>query len=240
MTAMLRRIPFRFSRDQIIAAVAYSLTMILFVTATKMTTAANAILLQYTNPVFVILFGYFFLDEKTDVTDILTVLGVLGGLALFFSGDSSGALFRSGNLGIILALGSGLTFGICTVFLRRQKEGRPEDSLILAHFLTFAFSVPFWFTVSLPDMKSTAGLLLLGIFQVGLPSILYARGLTRITAVSAVLITMIEPVMNPVWVALFYKEFPSVQAVCGGAVILFFIFLRVFIKNRQSVRSGTV
>ncbi len=228
MLCVLRRIPRRFDRNQVIGAAAYSLTMILDVTATKMTTAANAIFLQYTNPIYVIILGRFLLDEKTDWIDAVTVAGVLGGMALFLGGG----LNFSGNAGIAAAVCSGAAFGVSVVFFRRQKDGNPADSFILSHVITFAVTLPFWFGSAPPDMKSVGGLFLLGIIQMGLPSILYAKGITRVTAISSVLITMLEPVMNPVWVLLFYGEKPAGRTVAGGAVILSFIFFRVFLKNR--------
>jgi drug/metabolite transporter (DMT)-like permease len=210
------------------AALAYSLTMILFVVANKLTTAANTILLQYTNPLYVILFGPLVLGEKNERIDYVTVAGVFAGMILFLVDG-----IRGGNtLGNILAALSGITFGFTTLLMRRQKDGHPSDSFVLAHLITIAAMSPFFFSSPAPSLQSWGGLLALGIFQIGIPSVLYSVGITRIAAVSAVLITILEPLMNPVWVFIFRREAPSYTAILGGAVILGFLFLRTVVKNR--------
>ncbi len=241
ITLALKRLPVVFVRntngsinrrdtiDRILAGFFYSATMILFVVATKMTTAANAILLQYTNPLYIIILGPFLLHEKNDWIDYASVIGVMCGMVLFLADGLSG-----GNLlGNIIALSSGVTFGLSTIFMRRQKDGHPEDSFTLSHILTFIITLPFLFDGGNPGIKGSIGLLLLGVMQIGLPSILYARGITRVTAISAVLITMLEPLMNPLWVLLFYGEKPSVSTLTGGLLILLVIFVRVVLKNAK-------
>jgi drug/metabolite transporter (DMT)-like permease len=214
------------------AALAYSATMILFVFANKLTTAANAILLQYTNPLWVILLGPVALKEKNTWVEYLTVLGVLGGMTLFALDTLEG-----GNiLGDIIACASGVCFGVSIVLMRKQKNSNPSDSFVLAHILTFIVSLPFIFTSGMLSAQSVAGILALGVFQVGFPSILYSVGIMRITAISAVFCTMLEPLMNPVWVFLFTGEKPSLNAVLGGAVILGFIMFRTLFIYKKSLK----
>lgn len=221
---------FAFSADQVLAAVFYSATMILFVLANKMTTSANAVLLQYTEPVFIVLFGIFLLrDEKTSLFDWLIIAGVLFGMVLFFLDD----LTVGANAGNFLAVLSGITFALTAIFMRRQKNGRPVESFMLAHILTFIVSIPFIIRAGMPDRTGFAGLALLGVFQVGLPSLLYGRGVTGVSAVSVALITMLEPVLNPLWVALFYREYPSVRALAGGFIIVCCVTLRTVFKVRK-------
>jgi drug/metabolite transporter (DMT)-like permease len=210
------------------AALAYSLTMILFVVANKLTTAANTILLQYTNPLYVILFGPLILGEKNSRIDYVTVAGVFAGMFLFLVDG-----LRSGNtLGNILAALSGIAFGFTALFMRKQKDGHPSDSFVLAHLITVVAMSPFCFTSGAPSFQSWGALLALGIFQIGIPSVLYSMGIVRVTAVSAVLITMLEPLMNPVWVFIFRAEAPSPTAILGGAVILGFLLLRTAVKAK--------
>jgi drug/metabolite transporter (DMT)-like permease len=118
--------------------------------------------------------------------------------------------------------------------MRKQKDSNPADSFTLAHLLTFLAALPFCFSGGMPSAKSWAGIFSLGIFQIGIPSLLYASGIARVTAISAVFITMLEPLMNPVWVFVFAGEKPSVNAVAGGAVILAFISFRSFVNYRRS------
>lgn len=210
-------------------AVCYALTLLLFVAATKMTTAANAVLLQYTNPVWVILFGPVLLNEKNRKSDYLAVAGVMAGMLLFFSGGLSGGSF-SGN---ILAVLSGITDGFMSIFMRRQKNGHPEDSFTLSHFITLAVSLPFWFVSPHLSAQSVLCLFLLGIFQIGIPSILYAMGISRVRALSAGLISMLEPLMNPVWVLLAVHEVPSGTTIAGGMIILGSIVLRAAVQGKS-------
>ncbi len=221
---------FVFSFDQIMAALCYSATMILFVIANKMTTSANAVLLQYTEPVFIVLLGHWLLrEEKTGLVDWLVIAGVFGGMILFFLDDLS----FGANAGNLIAVVSGVTFALTAIFMRRQKDGRPADSFMLAHLVTFIVSVPFIFRAGAPSATSMTGLALLGVFQMGLPSILYGRGVAGVSAISTALITMLEPVLNPLWVAVFIHEYPSPRALLGGAVILVFVTARTVFKARK-------
>jgi len=227
MLILIRRPRFTFSFNQIMAALSYSATMILFVCANKMTTSANAVLLQYTEPVFIVLLGRYLLrDEKTGWLDWLVIAGVFGGMVLFFLDEIS----FTANTGNVLAILSGLTFALTAIFMRRQKEGRPADSFMLAHIITFAVSIPFMFHAGRPSPASLTGLLLLGVFQMGIPSILYSRGVAGVSAISTALITMIEPVMNPVWVVLFIHEYPSPRAIIGGGIIIACVTVRTVLK----------
>lgn len=220
--------------DKIIATVAYSATMILFVQATKLTTAANAILLQYTNVLYVIIFGPILLGEKNTWVDYLSAGGIFTGMILLVSGGFDNVGLTAENItGIVYALLSGFAFGCTTIFMRRQKDGHPEDSFILSHVLTFIIAIPVITASGVPGVQSMGALLLLGIFQIGLSSVLYAWGIRRVHALTAVLITMSEPVMNPVWVLIFYKEIPTAYSVAGGIIILAFLFFRVYGKQKR-------
>lgn len=231
MLAFVRRPRFDFSANQVLAAVFYALTMILFVLANKMTTSANAILLQYTEPIYIILLAPLLLrEEGTDWVDWLAVAGVLGGMYLFFVGE----IDLRANFGNAIALASGLCFALFAIFMRRQKDGRPAESFMLAHMITLAVSIPFMFRAGIPTPVSLGGLALLGVFQIGLPSILYARGIMGVSAISAALITMIEPVMNPVWVFLLVGEKPTPGALAGGAIILATVTARTVLKVRKT------
>ncbi len=246
MIIALKRIPKLFVRDEnnnidkkqsidrIIATLVYAATMILFVFANKMTTSANAILLQYTSVLYVIALGPFLLGEKNSFIDILASFGILGGMALLVSDGFTAESFNSVSMaGNILALLSGVCFGLTTIFMRRQKDGHPEDSFTLSHLLTFLVAIPAIIEGGVPNTQSIGAILILGIFQIGIPSILYSMGVTRVTAISAALITMLEPVMNPVWVFFFWGESPSTRTILGGVTILAFLFFRVYIKNKS-------
>lgn len=220
--AFHRELRFTWTFDQIGGAIAYAGTVVLFVIANKLTTAANAILLQYTAPVYVALFSPWFLGEQADRRDWLTLLIMLGGMALFFIDELS----FDGYLGNSIALASGLCFAWLTLFLRRQKDCSALPSLLLGNLLAGVIGLPFMFQ-SMPDLSSCVGLLLMGVVQLGLPYILYALALRHVRAVEGILVPMIEPVLNPVWVFLMMGEKPSPWAIVGGAMILGAVLFRV-------------
>lgn len=218
----LKKPKFTFSKAQIIAAVAMAATMLLFVTANKMTTAANAILLQYTAPIFVALLSFFLLKEKVRRIDWLLIAIVLGGLSLFLLDDMT-----TGNLiGNALALLSGLTFAVMIIALRFQKNESPIESTLLGNLITFLVTIPFIAKAPLPDMTSIIGLVLLGTFQLGLAYILFANAIKHVTAVEGILLSIMEPLCNPIWVFLFIGEIPSSNALIGGIIVLAAITIR--------------
>ncbi len=200
---------------QIGGALAYAGTVILFVLANKMTTAANAILLQYTAPVYVALFSPWFLGEPARRSDWAAIAVVLGGMVLFFMDK----LTPAGLWGNIAALASGFCFGWLALFLRRQKGASTIESLFLGNLIAAAVGLPFLFGPP-PDARGVAALLLLGVVQLGVPYILYALAIRHVTAVTAVLVPMIEPVLNPLWVLLATGETPGPLSIAGGIVIL--------------------
>lgn len=229
-----KKIDWRATTNLLLGGFFYAATMLLFVPATKMTTAANAILLQYTNPIYIIIFGPLLAGEKSDWIDIAAVAGILAGMVLLLWGDLGGGQM-AGN---ILALLSGVTYGGTTIFLRRAKNTRPSDSLNLSCLLSFLFAIPFIVKAGLPQSAmSYPALLCLGVFQIGMPAVLLSIGIEKVPALSSVIITMIEPMMNPVWVALFAGEVPSASSIFGGLVILACIVAHVALKRAAAVRK---
>jgi drug/metabolite transporter (DMT)-like permease len=212
-------------------AVAYALTMQGFVIANKLTTSANAIMLQYSAPVWAGLLGWILIREKPHWEHWGALICVFGGLALFFKDSLSGGAF----LGDSVAVLSGVFFGAHSVFLRMQKDGNPSDSMLLAHILNCALSVPFLFFY-FPSLKASAlaAILYMGIIQIGCASLLFSYGIKRISAVQAMLTAMIEPVLNPLWVLVVTGEKPSFSAITGGGIIVAAVIASSVIgKNRE-------
>ena len=213
-----------------LAAVCYALTMIMYVLGNKMTTAANTILLEYTSPIYIIMFGPAILGEKNKISDYISVVVVICGMVLFFSEG-----LETGNMaGNIIAALSGVAFGFCTIFMRNQTPDRSINSFVLAHLMTFVSCCPFAFIYGMPSGMSCAGLVLLGIFQIGIPSVLYSVGLKNVRALTATFISMIEPLMNPVWVMIFNGETPSWQCLVGGSLILGCIGVRAVLARQKA------
>ncbi|MDR1576018.1 MAG: DMT family transporter [Treponema sp.] len=195
----------------------YAATMILFVIANKLTASANAILLQYTAPVWACLLAWFLLREKPRWEHWVALCVVGGGMLLVFRGGLSGGSL----LGDCLALVSGLTFGANSVLMRMHKDGSPADIMICAHLTTAAFSLPFFFLYPpRVDAGNVCSMLFMGVFQIGAASALFAYGIRRITAAQAMLLAAIEPVLNPVWVFLVTGERPALSVIAGGGVII--------------------
>ena len=218
---VVRKPKFHFSPVQIGGAISFSATVICFVSATKLTTAANAILLQYTAPVYTALFAWRFLGERTSWVDWATIAVVFGGVTLFFLDDLS----RGGYIGNILALLAGVAHAWLGLFLRKQKDASPYESILLGNMLTAVIGLPFMLGASLSILDWT-GLALLGVFQLGFSSILYAYAIKRVRALDAMLIFMIEPILSPIWVFLVVGESPGRWAIVGGAVVIISVTIR--------------
>ncbi len=213
--AYLRRLPKNFTPWKITATVAHILTAFLFITATKLTTAANAIFLQYTAPLYIVLLGMWFLRERPSRTDWISMAIIFAGMLLFF-GDK---LTASGFYGNLLAILSGVTLAVMNVALRAQKDGTPADSIFIAHLITAVVGFPFVLKETW-TVSSWLIILYLGIFQIGLSFIFFTSAIKHVPAIEATLISTLEPILNPVWVFLFLGEQPGQLALVGGLIVL--------------------
>jgi drug/metabolite transporter (DMT)-like permease len=196
--------------------VVYALMILTFVSATKMTTAANAIFLQYTGPLYVLALGPFLLKEPFRKIDAAAVAVALGGMSLFFVGKlDPGAL--AGNL---VAVVSGVFFGLTILLLRRDASGDAIPSVIAGNLAAAALALPFaWGHLAL-DAKGALLVLFLGIVQLGISYVLFVGGLKTVPAAEASLLGMLEPMFNPLWAFLGLGERPSTWAALGGAIVL--------------------
>jgi drug/metabolite transporter (DMT)-like permease len=226
--AVIRRPKFTWSRDQILCAAAYAATVILFVISNKLTAAANVILLQYTAPIYVALFGFLVLKEKTTVTDWMTILVVVAGMALFFADD----LDMRGLWGNILSIVDGITYAAVILLMRKQKEDSLH-AILLGNILTAIIGLPFALG-SAPSGSLLFSLFVMGIFQLGLPYILFALAIKSVSALDAALIPVIEPILNPIWVFLLMGEVPGKWALTGGAIVFIAITLRCVIAAAKA------
>jgi drug/metabolite transporter (DMT)-like permease len=235
--------PWRTSRLTWGIAVSYALTLVMFVSATKLTTAASAIFLQYTAPLYLLVSGAVFLGERTSRIDYAAVAVALGGMALFFVGK----LQTDAVTGNALAAASGVTLAAMFTLLRAPgstPQTRPE-AMVLGNVLLvvglFVVNVmrrdsePFT-----PDAGDAAAIAFLGIVQIGFAYLLFGFGVEHVQALEASLIGMLEPVLNPVWVFLFLGETPGWWAVLGGAIIVAAVAARTFATERGRARAEIV
>ncbi len=211
----LRRIPTNWTRWKILASVAYILTQFLFITSTKLTTAANAIFLQYTAPIYVVLLAFWFLREKPSRTDWGSMFIIFLGLLLFF-GDK---LSTNGFYGNILAVLSGVTAALMMVSMRAQKEGTPAESILIANLFTAIIGFPFVLRETW-TITNWLIILYLGLFQIGLSFLLFSKAIKHVPALEANLVGTLEPILNPVWVFLFLGESMGSYALLGGLIVL--------------------
>jgi drug/metabolite transporter (DMT)-like permease len=211
----LRKPRWRWSRDEVFAAVAYAVTVLLFVAATKYTTAANAIFLQYTTPIYVALLGAWLLGEKATWRDWLAIAVILAGMALFFlDGLQTGHWLGDG-----IAILSGMTMGTMIVLLRKVRNESPMQAVFLGNMIAACIGLPFAIGASV-TASNVMGIVLLGVFQLGIPYLLYSFAIRHVTALEASIIPAIEPVLNPLWVLLILGEAPRPLALVGGAIVV--------------------
>ena len=217
-----RSIKIRVNRYVISAAVCLVMTNLLYVMANKLTTAANAIVLQYMAPIFVLIWDCIYRKKAPKKQQCGIVLMALAGMVLFFFDQLDGGHL----LGNILAIGAGLAFS-GVFFINSLPEASSEDASMLAFLASFVISIPFLGDVWKMNQTAVVALLALGIFQVGLAYILFAKGTKLTSPVSASLIGLLEAILNPVWVFLFYGEKVVKFALVGAAVIFLAVVLNI-------------
>ncbi|MBM3225004.1 MAG: EamA/RhaT family transporter [Candidatus Tectomicrobia bacterium] len=218
---------FTWSWPQLSGACAHAASVLLFVTATKLTTAANAIVLVYTAPIYVALCSAWVLHEPVRRIDWLTIALVLGGMLLFFLDQ----LTLEGWWGNVCAIGGGIAFAWLVLCLRKQSQGSPLETVLLGNGLAALVGVPFMFETS-PGLTGWLALGVSGTLQIGVSFVLYTIAIKRVNAVEAVLIPVIEPLLNPLWVLLVLGEMPDWWAMVGGAVILSALTIRGLVLAR--------
>ncbi len=207
-------------------------TMFLFVFANKLTTSANAIVLQSTSPLYIMLISTIFLKVRYSRRDYIMVAVVMGGIALFFLDQ----LTLGGLLGNLLALCSGLTMALMFTSSSRLPDDQSSMSaLVVGHTAAALAGLPFLlFTPVEVTPQTVAAILILGVFQLGIPYILYAIAVRRCSPLSCSLIGMIEPLFNPVWVLLVLGEKPGFFALIGGIIVLGTVTLWSVLNAREA------
>ena len=206
-------------------ALAYAGCVVTFVTATKLTTAANAIFLQYTGPAYVLLLSPFLLDEPFRPIDAICVVLSLAGMSLFFI-DKLEAGQLAGNL---IATLSGVFFALTVLLIRRDAKSGSGDAMpstTLGNVLAALGTAPFAGDLLHVSATGVLVLLYLGVMQLGVSYWMFARGVRKVPAAEASLISMLEPVCNPLWVLLGTGERPGPWSIAGGAIVLGAVALR--------------
>ena len=221
----------RFSRNSILAGFMISAMFITFITATTLTSASNAVALQYTNPLFIVILSFFIYRQKPSRLDILSVAGVLLGIILIFGG----AFGIGGMTGNILALISAVSLAGMFMFINHVKD--PAESygaLISGHIITFFVSI--WFIFTYPPVlnaNTVLYILILGLLQQGVGNIFYAYAIRACKPLTCSIILMTQLVLNPILVYLFVGEKPAVLEILG-CVVIFIVSATVVILNMKA------
>jgi len=247
----------------VMCSVIYATLLFLFVWATKHTTAANAIFLQYTAPVYILILAPFVIGEKFHLRDLATVIFCIAGMSLFFVGDLTIGDYQ-GNLA---ALGSGIFLGLYIMLLKHPKavggKGTRDEGQGLTHsepspliprpsslnpVITVIYGNLILAVLTLPSgiaafpvatVTDYAAVAFLGIVQIGISYILFIKGVRGGTRpLDASIIGFIEPLLNPVWVFLAMGERPSQWALLGGAIIITTVVIHTVVQYRRSDSSS--
>lgn len=217
-----KKIRLKVNRFVLLGATCMCATNTLYVLANKLTTAANTIVLQFTAPIFIILFMWLFFKEKPDKIDVFTCVVVFTGILFFFMDG-----LQTGNMtGNILALLSGVTYA-GVFMLNKFPNAHPISSIVIGQMASVFIGMPSMIQQTEFSYSTLLLIVVLGVFQLGLAYILFSKGLEHTPPVTASLITGIEPILNPTLVAVFYRETISPMALTGGIIV----FVSIIIYN---------
>jgi drug/metabolite transporter (DMT)-like permease len=219
-----------------VTSILYAALLILFVLATKLTTAANAIFLQYTAPVYVLILEPLFYKEKLRSRDFITVAACIAGMSLFFVGK----LRPQDVTGNLFALASGACFALFFLLLRHSKARNVNraSSAIYGNLICVLICAPAFFGamqsgISAGDFGRIA---YLGVVQIGFAYLLFTLAMARgVRSLDAGIIGYVEPVLNPVWVFLFIGERPSGWALIGGTVIIASVIVHMLLETKAKM-----
>jgi drug/metabolite transporter (DMT)-like permease len=224
------------------AACSLAATTGLFILANKLTTAANAILILYSAPIWVALLGFWLLGERTSRRDWLTVVAVLGGITLFFFEH----LTFDHVAGNLVALVAGVTLALNTISFRKVAitpgatgPSDPLRSIVLGNLIGAALGAPFMLASASPGLAGWSALAALGLVQQAAAYLCYARAVHNATALEVILVPVIEPILSPVWVAIAFAERPGPWAVLGGVIVVGAVTTRALVGSSLWPRPGS-
>ncbi len=233
-----RREGFGINRISALTSILYAALLILFVVATKKTTAANAIFLQYTAPVYVLILEPLFYKEKFRLRDLITVAVCVGGMSLFFVGQ-----LKPDDLeGNFYALASGVCFALFFLLLRHSqaRDVNRASSAIYGNLIVVLICAPAFFGAWQRGISAAdfARISYLGVVQIGFAYLLFTLAMARgVRSLDAGIIGYVEPVLNPIWVFLFIGERPSGWAIIGGAIIIASVIVHMLSESRTKTRA---
>ena len=218
----LKRTHWSFNFSILVSVISYSAAITAFVSANKLTTAANAIVLQYTAPIFVFLYARLIQGQRMTKPHGMALGVSMTGVAII-AFDKAG---EPEMAGVLLALLSGVFFAIYMVNLQKTNETSPVYLTWLNNFVCALLLLPVVKPRLAVSLEQGSILLAMGAVQLGLPYFFFSKGLLTVPLQEAALIALIEPVLNPLWVALTLGEIPSLSTIAGGSMILLGLSVR--------------
>lgn len=225
---------FRVSRVSAVTAVTMSCMFLCFTLANKLTTAANAIVIQASSPVFVLLYNVIAKKQRARRLDVLTVVLTFIGISLFFLEQMDGGML----LGNLIALFSGVLLAATYITTYAAKPEERMNGILLSHLLTALIGIPFAFVTPFSIAAAPAlGVLVLGVVQLGIPYMLFGLAVQHCPPLACSLIGMLEAVFNPIWVFLYTGERPSFLSLLGGVLVLASIAYWAIHSQGTPVRS---
>lgn len=226
------RIGIQVCRSSLCAGISLGVSFLCFVSANKLTTAANAIVLQYTSPIFILIISALFLHQQIKKREAAVVCAAAAGICLFFLDQLSPGNIAGNFLGILAGFFLSIMFVL--IGLAGNNDSIRMSGILFAHIFTALIGIPVGasFTASI-STREICLILILGIFQLGIPYIFYAIAAKDCSPLACSLIGMLEPLLNPVWVFLLDGEAPGPFALAGAAIVIAAVACWCVIENRN-------
>lgn len=224
----------KFDRKVLIVSLCYAPLLICFVCATKMTTAANAIFLQYISPAVVLIIEPRLLKTKMLNYNILTVTVCIFGLSFFLFGQHGEHHWTGDGLALL----SGFFSAGLILSLKWCNRSQQMSGILLGNIWVVLITLPWFLKSSSPSLDENIMLAFLGFIQIGLGYLLFTYGQRRIPAIESSLIALLEPILNPIWVLIGYHEMPSIWSWTGGGIILMALSVRMIYIRKMTQRQA--
>lgn len=236
LAAYRRSMKFSLKKDVVIGALIAYLTQTAFTYANKYTSAANAIVLQYTNPVFVVLISWLFLHQKVKLRDIVLSLIMIGGTALFFLDDLSAGQLLGNVCGLISGIGMA-----CSILYACNNPADLQEYTMLNSLISVVVGIPA--AIQHPpqfDVASLIAVFFLGVVASGIATVLMAKSAPHLASVEVSMLLMLDPILNPVWVALAVGEIPGSLALIGMVIVIGCVIINILVENHEETKRNRV
>lgn len=236
LAAYRRSMKFSLKKDVVIGALIAYLTQTAFTYANKYTSAANAIVLQYTNPVFVVLISWLFLHQKVKLRDIVLSLIMIGGTALFFLDDLSAGQLLGNVCGLISGIGMA-----CSILYACNNPADLQEYTMLNSLISVVVGIPA--AIQHPpqfDVASLIAVFFLGVVASGIATVLMAKSAPHLASVEVSMLLMLDPILNPVWVALAIGEIPGSLALIGMVIVIGCVIINILVENHEETKRNRV